>query len=141
MKSAAGSIGARLRTVRGAESQKSYASRIEVGLSTYQNYERDDREPDLRTLLAAYREGWNLNWVLTGEGPERLEYLGGAAPSHPVSQKSLMLALQQVEEVVAEHRLPMPPARKADLTLAVAELIEEGMPEAKVLRFVRAAAA
>ena len=43
--------------------------------------------------------------------------------------------------MVAEHQLPMPPSRKADLALAVADLIEEGMPEAKVLRFVRAAAA
>ena len=134
-------IGQRLIQARGDVPQTDFAAQLGIPKSTYVRYERGEREPDLRTCLALHAAGWNLNWLITGEGPERLEDLGGAAPSHPVSQRSLTIALQQVEEVVAEHQLPMPPARKADLTLAVAELIEEGMPEAKVLRFVRAAAA
>lgn len=69
------------------------------------------------------------------------EYGTERDPSQPVSLESLTLALQQIEEVATQHRLPMPPARKAELSMAVAELIEDGMSEAKVLRFVRAALA
>ncbi|HEL4296593.1 TPA: helix-turn-helix transcriptional regulator [Stenotrophomonas maltophilia] len=134
-------IGQRLIQARGDVPQTDFAAQLGIPKSTYVRYERGEREPDLRTCLALHSAGWNLNWVLTGEGPERLADLGGAVASHPVSHKSLTIALQQVEEVVAEHQLPMPPSRKADLALAVADLIEEGMPEAKVLRFVRAAAA
>ena len=61
--------------------------------------------------------------------------------SHPVRHELLKVALQQVSEVVDSNRLPMSPDKRAELTLSVYELLAEGMPEAKVLRFVRAAAA
>lgn len=62
-----------------------------------------------------------------------------ASPSQRVSQQALTVAIQQVEAVVSDRQPPMPPAKKAELILAVAELIQDGMSEAKVLRFVRAA--
>lgn len=64
-----------------------------VAQRTYASYERNERTPDADALLPLVEEGWNANWLLTGEGPERLEALPdgafGAAearaewPSHP----------------------------------------------------------
>lgn len=91
-------LGARLRYVRGHLSQRSFAEKIGVATGTYQNYERDDREADMRTLLAIHTMGWNINWLLTGEGPERLDALQGAA-SHGLGldEATLRMAIDAVE--------------------------------------------
>lgn len=139
-------IGARLAHIRAGESQDSHAADLGVPLRTYQTYEQGKREPDLRTLLGVVRKGWNANWLLTGEGPERLEAVAVAENpagygSQLVSEEHLTLALSQVIEVLQDKELPMPPAKQAELVMAVAELHAEGIPEAKILRFVRAAIA
>lgn len=58
--------------------QGEFAEVLGVGKSTYQNYERDDRLPDADALCRLPKLGWNVNWLLTGEGQERLEPLSGA---------------------------------------------------------------
>lgn len=82
-----------------------------------------------------FASGIAMEWLATGVSPATE---APVTPSQSMSQENLTLALQLVEEVALEHRLPMPPQRKAELTMAVAELLEDGVPEAKVLRFVRA---
>lgn len=81
--------------------------------------------------------GVSMEWLATGVGSDTTQ--GSAvASSQSVSQADLTLALQLVEEAVVNRDLPMPPDRKAELTMAVVELLVEGVPEAKVLRFIRA---
>lgn len=65
------SLGDRLAYIRAHRSQKDWAEKLGVPLRTYQTYERGQREPDGRTLQGCAEEGWNLHWVLTGQGPER----------------------------------------------------------------------
>ena len=146
MKSAANTIGDRLKLIRGKESQKSYAMRINVGLSTYQNYERSDRDPDQRTLRAAFADGWNLNWLLTGEGPERLEAiqrkgfevgedaLGYA--SHPVSAEHLSIALEMAEAKLQQENLWLPKRDFAELVTLILEKLQEEWSYTRIRAFV-----
>jgi transcriptional regulator with XRE-family HTH domain len=83
-------------------------------------------------------------WLLFGTGRRRMNSLANdvaPGPSHAVKPETLTIALQLVAESLDEKDLALPPAKRAELTALVYELLEEGMPEAKVLRFARAAAA
>jgi hypothetical protein len=63
----------------------------------------------------------------------------GAATSQPVKLPTLTLAVQLATEVLTEAGLALPPPKFAELVTTLYELIEEGLPRAKVLRFARAA--
>lgn len=82
-------------------------------------------------------------WLLFGDGEKSATTRGPAAaiePSHPVKQPVLTSAVQLVGSILQESELPMAPEKQAELITLVYDLLEEGMPEAKVLRFARAAA-
>ena len=64
-----------------------------------------------------------------------------AYESHPVSGESLKLAIQLVTDVLAECDSELPPQRQAEAIALAYDLIEEGLPRAKVLRFVLSAVA
>ncbi len=68
------SVGARIKKIRGSKSQRAMASELRVALSGYQNYEHNERDIPSKILLRLHNLGWNPNWILTGEGPERLNY-------------------------------------------------------------------
>lgn len=64
-----------------------------------------------------------------------------APQSQPLQQQYLTMAIQLVAEALAKGGLTLPPAKQAEAIHLAYELLEEGMPGAKVLRFVRAAVA
>lgn len=64
--------GRRLREVRGELSQAAFADKAGVHKNTLGGYERGERSPDAEFLRALVMLGYNVNWVLTGEGPERI---------------------------------------------------------------------
>lgn len=69
-------------------------------------------------------------------------YAAKTAPdkaSQGMRRDVLKIALQLASEALGEKELP--PAKHAELVTLIYELLEEGLPEAKVLRFARAAAA
>ena len=139
-------IGARLGHIRGSgANQRDHAAALGIPLRTYQTFERGEREPDLRILLALADKGWSVHWLLTGQGPERLADLvamgGGPAGSQPLKSETLTIALQLASEALEEKGLTLPTPKRAELVVALYELLEEGLPEAKVLRFARTAAA
>lgn len=83
-------------------------------------------------------------WLLYGENPKQAAVSpadSDAGPSHPVSLATLTMAIQLAVEVLDERGKTLPPAKRAEFIATLYDLIEEGMPEAKVLRFARAAAA
>lgn len=143
-----GSIGGRLTHIRGSESQRAYADQIGVPLKTYQTYEQGKREPDLRTLLGIYERGWNLHWVLTGQGEERLssfsvnELEGSGGVKKPSSQSprldEIRLAVQLAEEALNGGKLE--PAEYAQLVTLIYDALVNGLPDAQVLAFARPAA-
>jgi transcriptional regulator with XRE-family HTH domain len=82
-------------------------------------------------------------WLLLGDfGPARVNESAAAyGASHPVKSDVLSIAIQQVREVLEERGKTMPPAKEAEAIQLAYDLLEEGMPRAKVLRFVLAAVA
>ncbi|MDC8804257.1 helix-turn-helix transcriptional regulator [Halomonas pacifica] len=71
-------VGHRLKLIRGELSQAAFADKVGVHKNTLGGYERGERSPDAEILRALVGLGYNANWVLTGEGPERLTALGDA---------------------------------------------------------------
>lgn len=67
-------IGERLRGVRNdlGETQKSMSKRLGLGESTWQGYELRDKAPSGEVLEALIAEGFDANWILTGQGRIRL---------------------------------------------------------------------
>jgi transcriptional regulator with XRE-family HTH domain len=80
-------------------------------------------------------------WLLLDQGAMDGNVTEAAGASHPVKPETLTISLQLVAEALDEKSLTLPPAKRAELTALVYDLVEEGMPQAKVLRFARAAAA
>lgn len=86
-------------------------------------------------------------WLLFGEGRQHESWHTAEADSpaydasHPVKPEALTIALQLVDEALDKKGRTLPPPKRAELTTLVYELLVEGMPEAKVLRFALAAAA
>lgn len=64
-------VGSRLKVWRECLSlrQSDAANLIGLSGSTFQNYERDVRQPNAESLTLFVRAGINVNWLLTGEGP------------------------------------------------------------------------
>lgn len=61
-----------------------------------------------------------------------------AGTSQPVRREDLMMAVQLANEALGNRVLP--PDKYAELVTLLYELLEEGLPNAKVLHFARAAA-
>lgn len=65
-------VGDRIRKIRGDTSMEEFAEQIGAHRNTLGNYERGTREVSASVLTALHDLGWNISWILTGEGPERL---------------------------------------------------------------------
>lgn len=133
------SIGKRIEQVRGKLTQVEFAPKIGVSKNTVGRIERNEYVPDGDILLALRREfGVSPSWVLTGEGLMlQADYIkpGG------LDMDRLRLAIETVEEGLAATRTTMAPTKKADLALAVYELLEEpGVSKERVLKLVKFAA-
>lgn len=83
-------------------------------------------------------EGWNTNWLLTGEGPERLDQLVGADKSQPVSGEALMVATELADEAL--RGLWLPKHRYFDLVALIYDGVTQGLPFAEIIDFARPAA-
>lgn len=143
------SLGARLRHARGSISQKDFAIALGVATGTYQNYERDERLPDAALVARAVGLGWNANWLLTGEGPERLEALRRGAfrvedeeagyssqPPRP-NRQTLRSALEVVESGLEALDQDMTAEGKARLVELVYERLSSEAPTpAQLVGFV-----
>ena len=83
-------------------------------------------------------------WLLLNEGARSPGLrISEPAPeqSHTVKTDVLTIAIQLVGKTLDDKDLILPPSKHAELTALVYDLLIEGMPEAKVLRFARVAAA
>ena len=82
-------------------------------------------------------------WLLLGDlGPARInETAGTYESSHALKSDVLKIAIQLVTEVLSEGKRTLPPGKQAEAIQLAYDLIEEGLPQAKVLRFVLAAVA
>lgn len=121
------------------------AGALGVAPRTYAYYENGERIPDGEVLARLVAEGWNINWLLTGEGPERLADLAQNAPetapqshSQPVRRDALKMAVQLAQEALDGRTLA--PADYAELVDLIYDALVNGLPSAQVLAFARPAA-
>lgn len=128
--------------------QVELAERAGVSAVTVGNWQNDRVQPEQvkAVMLLTFARILRVRpeWLLLGEGPRltTARVAGEDDPaSHPVKLAVLTSALQLVTETLQERRATLAPDKHAELISLVYELLDEGMPEAKVLRFARAAAA
>lgn len=138
-------IGARLGDIRASLglTQPRFAALLGASHKSYTRWERGVREPSVEGLQALVMQGWNVNWLLTGEGPNRLEALpdkgfqaseGVRKPSsQSVVSPHLKMALSMVEDELAQKQAYLPPGRRVDAAVLVCELLAKGLPEAEVV--------
>lgn len=118
--------------------RKSAADVARVSVDSLQRYIRDDNMPPFdvaaRLCLAA---GMRMEWLATGLGEpsEQVAQVAPAQGSQALRREDLMMALQLASEALGNKVLP--PDKHAELVTLLYELLEEGLPEAKVLRFAR----
>ncbi|MDP3333971.1 MAG: helix-turn-helix transcriptional regulator [Methylotenera sp.] len=123
--------------------QEGSANLFGVPFSTYKRYESGANEPNINVIEGFIRLGLNANWLLTGEGEMLIENMQPLplAPIGFLDKKRMRMAIETVEEGLAATRSTMEPAKKAELVLAVYDLLEEsGVNKAQVLALVKLAA-
>ena len=81
------------------------------------------------------------SWLLLNEGRRRATPGVSEASYQAVPRERQIIALQLTAEALEGRALTLPPAKRAEVTMLACELLEDGLPEAKIIRFVRAAAA
>lgn len=135
-------IGDRIAHIRGEESRDLFAERVDFAKNTIGNYERGDRLPKADFLAKLHEQGWNLNWVVTGEGPERLADLLPVAPTD-WDPELLRQVIEGVEEALAITSREMDPPHKAELIMLLYDMYAEAAvppSTAKIIKLVRTTA-
>lgn len=115
---------------------------MQVSAPTLQRYVSNKNMPPFdvaaRLCLAAKVP---MEWLATGIGDMHNNPWEPATGGHsqPLRRDDLKMALQLATEALGDKVLP--PDKHSELVTLIYELLEEGLPEAKVLRFARAASA
>lgn len=136
-------IGTRITSIRGSVLQPDMARRLGVSKTTYSRWERGVREIGADGLKRLVELGWNPMWLLTGEGPERLEALQDkgsevvATQSQPAQLPDLKIAIKLTEEALDGRTLG--PDDYAQLVTLIYDALVNGLPSAQVLAFARPA--
>ena len=110
------------------------ASILAVSSKTYGLWERSERTPDADALLNLWLRGWNLNWLISGQGPERLE---GAfqSDSQDLSPTDLSMAIQLANEKIAASGLAPTPEQYGKFVLLLYQVLHGGLPDAEIHDF------
>lgn len=120
-----------------------FADFLGVHRNTYRSWEAQQSDVGVEALVATAAAGWNTNWLLTGEGPEKLAELGVGpstemnslaevdTASHALSPARLTIALELADKIVGDGWLPT--SVYADLLRAAYGLLEEGVPYDEIL--------
>lgn len=121
--------------------QKEMAAQSGVSDRSYQGYEDGRSVPGGEAIEGFVRLGINANWLLTGEGAMLLSDIKPQSTSGAFDSARFKLAIETVEEGLTATQTTMAAAKKAELVLAVYELLEEpGVSKERVLKLVKFAA-
>jgi hypothetical protein len=121
------------------------AAAMGVSSDSLQRYIRGENSPPFDAIVrlcSASRT--RLEWMAWDTGPMEQPTVGDAqelaaqSQSHPLRHEELTIAIQLVEEALEGKTLET--AKRAELVALVYEGLVDGMPEAIVLRWARAAA-
>lgn len=78
-----------------------------------------------------------MEWIATGDGPSLASEATSLNGSQPLRLEGLTIAIQLAAEALEGKYLP--PDKYAELVSLIYEGLEEGLPEATILRFARIA--
>jgi transcriptional regulator with XRE-family HTH domain len=124
------------------------AERLNVSARTYASYERGEVQIGCDALGYYAAMGWNVNWLITGDGPEKIEqlYVGEEKASYgssPIPAEAWIKAVEAVDTELAIKQKRLAPSKRARVYMAVAELLqdEDELPSAKVIQMAINAAA
>jgi transcriptional regulator with XRE-family HTH domain len=122
--------------------QDEAASLLGVPAGTYQKYEMGIRAPGAASIEAfVVSGGINANWLLTGQGPMLVGDLQAAGWSGALDRERMRISLKAIEKGLKATDRVMAPAAKAELLLAVYDLLEDSsVTEEKVMNIVKLAA-
>lgn len=138
-------LGERMKASREALGLTQTAFHEQFGYGSVRSYQKNEagsNEAGIGLAGSFIKAGINANWLLTGEGPMLLADLY-AAPQQAgaLDEHRLRLALEAVEEGLVATRRTMEPNKKAELVMAVYDLLEEpSVTKERVLRLVKLAA-
>lgn len=105
------SLGKRLSSIRGNSTQMEFAERYGVHKNTLARYERGERAPDAEFLAALARSGYDVNWILIGEGSKVAE----TGTYDSINWAQLEEVFKAIEMLIDYERRPMRPDLKARL--------------------------
>lgn len=144
-------LGKRLERVRTGMDvgREEMAAHLGVKLRAYTNYLAGISSPDADGIGFVVGEGWNANWLLTGEGPELLSELQVAEDpagygSQDLSEEQLTIALEITDDIIREEGARyVPRILYARLLRLMYQGVARGLPMAEIhdfgCRAVRAA--
>jgi transcriptional regulator with XRE-family HTH domain len=122
-------VALRLKNVRAELNlkQDEMAEQSGVSARAYQGYEAGRSIPGGEAIEGFVRMGINANWLLTGEGPMLIKDLGAFSNERFVGldRKRLAQALDATDRGLKAAGREMMPDKKADLVVAVYDLMEE----------------
>lgn len=136
-------LGKRLSWIRVGKSQAERATELGVHTNTYARWERGEASISAEGLIALMADGWSANWLLTGEGPEKLDApqtsagtetnsrVEESAPSHTLSAERLSIAIELAKKTLGDRWLPGP-----DYALLIGlmyEALQEGRTYSEIL--------
>jgi hypothetical protein len=139
-------IGTRLTRIRDQQPQAQFAPAVGLHKNTLGTYERGEREMGVTALARLVGLGWNANWLLTGQGPQRIDAAWRVAeahadyvtPSQDLSADHLTIALELADEAL--RGLWLPRRGYAELVALVYDALTQGLPYAAILDIARPAA-
>ena len=83
--------------IRGSGTQAEFGEAVGLHKNTVGSYERAEREMGVLAARRMAERGWNINWLLTGKGPERLDAVNqgvsGAKLDPEMMQKAVESAI------------------------------------------------
>lgn len=139
-------LGSRLRSALKRTQKTPVALAKDAGTTeaTISNWLNDNVQVDHVKAVQLFRiadaAGIDARELLLDDGRHLAEPSAEYA-SHPVQQDALTIAIQLVTETLATGKRELPPPKQAEAIQLAYELLTEGLPRAKVLRFVHAAVA
>lgn len=137
-------LGKRLTAAMGGMKPADLARRAESTTATISNWMNDNVLPEhvkaVQLFKIADAVGIDARELLTGSRSTVADAHADYA-SQPVQLEHWKIAFQLVAEALDDRGLTLPPDKRAEVTLLAHDLLEEGLQAAKVLQFVRRAAA
>ncbi len=146
----ASTLGSRLKTALDRANLRPASAARLAGTTeaTLSNWLKDNVKADHVKALQLFRISEAVKVdpreLLLGERASSQFRIAEPAPgyqSQPVKPELWTIAIQLVIETLKERNVDLPPAKQAEAMMLAYDLLDEGMPRAKVLRFVLAAVA